>query len=80
MRLLAVLFICVMVAYAADRCSPPLELAEFVNTLPADRYSPHVAPRARKSGIGKSSCNQFIADITVGQGPRRIPSCPTSCS
>jgi hypothetical protein len=36
MRLLAVLFFGVTVAYAADRGSPPLELAEFVNRLPAD--------------------------------------------
>src|SRR5258708_19369654 len=36
MRMLAVLFLGVTVICAADRCSPPPELAEFVSTLAAD--------------------------------------------
>jgi hypothetical protein len=57
MRLLAVLFFGVTVAYAADRCSPPLELAEFVNALPADNG-------ARRAAI-EEQLKQTPDDVTL---------------
>jgi thiol-disulfide isomerase/thioredoxin len=66
MRLLAVLFICVMVAYAADRCSPPLELAEFVNTLPADNGARRAAIEERlKQTPGDVTLHRMFVDSSV---------------
>jgi hypothetical protein len=66
MRLLAVLFFGVTVAYAADRCSPPLELAEFVNTLPADNGARRAAIEERlKQTPGDVTLHRMFVDSSV---------------
>src|SRR6266542_3466874 len=66
MRVLAFLLISLTVACAADRCSPPLELAEFVNTLPADNSARRAAIQERlKQTPGDPTLHRMFVDSSV---------------
>jgi thiol-disulfide isomerase/thioredoxin len=66
MRVPAVLFLGVTVACAADRCSPPPELAEFVNSLPADNAAGRAAIEQRlKQTPGDVHLHRMFVDSYV---------------
>jgi len=66
MRVLAVLFLGVTVACAADRCSPPPELAEFVSALPADNVARRAAIQERlKQTPGDVTLHRMFVDSSV---------------
>ena len=66
MRVPAILFVGVTVACAADRCSPPLELAEFVQSLPSDYAAKRAAIEERlQQSPGDVYLHRMFVDSSV---------------
>lgn len=67
-RYFAVLFLGAAVAFAADRCDPPPELAGFIRTLPTDNYAKRAAIEQRlKQAPDDFTLNRLIVDSFVYQ-------------